>query len=37
MVAGYQPIMPIFQGQVSEEQVLQLIAYLKTLEPTKAP
>ena len=32
MVAGYQPIMPIFQGQVSEEQVLQLIAYLKTLK-----
>lgn len=37
LVAGYQPIMPIFQGQVSEEQVLQLIAYLKTLQPTKAP
>ncbi len=28
---GYQPIMPNFQGQVSEEQVLQLIAYIKSL------
>jgi cytochrome c oxidase subunit II len=37
MTEGYQPIMPIFQGQVSEEQVLQLIAYLKTLQSTKAP
>ena len=25
--------MPTFQGQVSEEQVLQLIAYIKSLKP----
>jgi len=31
MVAGYQPIMPTFQGQVSEEQILQLIAYIKSI------
>ncbi len=31
IVAGYQPIMPTFRGQVSEEQVLQLIAYIKSL------
>jgi cytochrome c oxidase subunit 2 len=28
---GYDPIMPSFQGQLSEEQVLQLISYLKSL------
>jgi cytochrome c oxidase subunit 2 len=31
LVAGFQPIMPTFQGQVSEEQLLQLIAYIKSL------
>ncbi|HEY2431804.1 MAG TPA: cytochrome c oxidase subunit II [Vicinamibacterales bacterium] len=31
IVAGYQPIMPTFQGLVSEEQLLQLIAYVKSL------
>ncbi|HEX9371388.1 MAG TPA: cytochrome c oxidase subunit II [Roseiflexaceae bacterium] len=31
IVAGYGPIMPSFQGQVSEEQILQLIAYIKSL------
>jgi cytochrome c oxidase subunit 2 len=34
IVLGYQPIMPTFQGTVSEENLLQLIAYIKTL---KAP
>jgi cytochrome c oxidase subunit II len=28
---NYPPIMPTFQGQVNEEQVLQLIAYVKSL------
>ena len=32
VVAGYQPIMPSFQGQVSEEGLLQLISYIKGLE-----
>lgn len=31
IVAGYQPIMPSFQGQITEEGVLQLIAYIKSL------
>jgi cytochrome c oxidase subunit 2 len=31
IVQGFGPIMPTFQGQVSEDQVLQLIAYLKSL------
>lgn len=30
-VAGFQPIMPTFQGQVSEEQLLQLVAYIKSI------
>jgi len=31
IVAGYEPIMPNFKGQVSEEQVSQLVAYIKSL------
>ena len=31
LVAGFGPIMPTFQGQVSEDQLLQLIAYIKSL------
>jgi cytochrome c oxidase subunit 2 len=31
IVAGYQPVMPTYQGQLSEEEVMQLIAYLKNL------
>ncbi len=33
IVAGYQPIMPPYQGQLTEEQLLQLIAYLQSLPP----
>ena len=39
-MAGYEPVMPTFQGQVSEEGLLQLIAYVKSLakpEETAAP
>jgi cytochrome c oxidase subunit II len=31
IVSGFQPIMPTFQGLVSEEQLLQLIAYVRAL------
>ncbi len=31
VVAGYQPIMPTFQGRISDEQLYQLIAYIKSL------
>ncbi|HEY0781556.1 MAG TPA: cytochrome c oxidase subunit II [Thermoanaerobaculia bacterium] len=31
VVLGYQPVMPTFQGQVSEEQLAQLVAYVKSL------
>jgi cytochrome c oxidase subunit 2 len=31
IVEGFQPIMPTFKGQVTEEQLVQLIAYIKSL------
>ena len=31
IVAGYQPIMPTFKGQLDEEDLIQLIAYIKGL------
>ena len=36
IVQGYDAIMPSFQGQLSEEQVLQLIAYIKSLDDPRA-
>jgi cytochrome c oxidase subunit 2 len=36
VVAGYQPVMPTFKGQVNEEQLLQLITYIKSLGGTAA-
>jgi cytochrome c oxidase subunit 2 len=36
VVQGYQPVMPVFQGMVSEEQVMQLVAYIKSLAGTPA-
>ena len=35
VVAGFQPIMPTFQGQISEENLMQLIAYVKALKPAQ--
>ena len=32
VTAGFQPIMPTFQGLVSEEGLLQLIEYVKSLK-----
>jgi cytochrome c oxidase subunit II len=32
VVAGFQPIMPTFQGLVTEEQLLELIEYVKSLK-----
>jgi cytochrome c oxidase subunit 2 len=36
MVAGFQPLMPTFQGLISEEGLLQLVAYIKTLSKPSA-
>jgi cytochrome c oxidase subunit 2 len=32
VVAGFMPLMPTFQGQISEEQLLQLVAYIRSLD-----
>lgn len=36
IVNGYQPNMPTFQGQVSEDALLQLLAYIKSLSKGEA-
>lgn len=35
VAAGYQPVMPTYEGQIDEEGILQLIAYIKGLVPSK--
>ena len=37
VVAGYQRIMPTFKGQVTEEEVLQLIAFIRSLGTGDTP
>jgi cytochrome c oxidase subunit 2 len=36
VVSGYQPVMPTYQGLVSEEGLMQLIAYIQSLEEPAA-
>lgn len=35
-VVGYAPVMPTFQGQLEEQQILQLTAYIKSLVKPEA-
>jgi len=37
IVAGYPPIMPTFKGLISEEGLLQIIAYLKSQKREERP
>ncbi|HEX8169331.1 MAG TPA: cytochrome c oxidase subunit II [Thermoanaerobaculia bacterium] len=40
IAAGFQPIMPTFQGQVNEDDLLRLIAYVRTIgsgQPNATP
>jgi cytochrome c oxidase subunit 2 len=37
LVNGFGPIMPTFQGQVSEEQLLQILAFIKSLQSETQP
>jgi cytochrome c oxidase subunit II len=37
MVEGFPPLMPVYQGMVTEEQLLQLIAYIKSLAAAAGP
>jgi cytochrome c oxidase subunit 2 len=32
IVQGYQPIMPLFQGAITEENLMQLVAYVESLK-----
>ena len=31
IAAGYEPVMPSFEGRIDEAQLLQLVAYIKSL------
>lgn len=33
VVAGYQPVMPVFQGLINEDGLSQILAYIKSLGP----
>lgn len=37
IVARYPPVMPTFQGQLTEEQILDLTAYIKSLQSQPVP
>jgi cytochrome c oxidase subunit 2 len=37
VVAGYAPIMPSFAGQIGEEDLVKLVAYLESLSPQAPP
>jgi cytochrome c oxidase subunit II len=37
IVAGYQPLMPSFQGQLTEEQIIALTTYIKSLQNEPTP
>lgn len=36
LVEGFGPIMPTFQGQISEDQLVQILAYIKSLQIANA-
>jgi cytochrome c oxidase subunit 2 len=35
IVEGYEPIMPVFEGQISEQSLLQIVSYIKSLSETE--
>jgi cytochrome c oxidase subunit II len=37
IAAGFQPIMPTFQGQVSEDDLIRLLSYVRTLGADQKP
>jgi cytochrome c oxidase subunit 2 len=37
VVQGWEPIMPTFKGQVNEEEIIQLINYIRSLERGRTP
>lgn len=37
VVVGFEPVMPTYRGQIGEEEILALLAYIKSLDGTEAP
>jgi cytochrome c oxidase subunit 2 len=37
VVHGWEPIMPTFKGQADEEELIKLIAFIKSLKPGRTP
>jgi cytochrome c oxidase subunit 2 len=37
VVAGFEPIMPAFQGVMPEQDLLELVAFIKALQPGGTP
>jgi len=37
IVAGYENIMPTFKGQISEEEIIEIIGFIKSLTPGAMP
>jgi len=37
IAAGFQPVMPVFKGQVSEDDLIRLLAYVRTLGAEQKP
>jgi cytochrome c oxidase subunit 2 len=37
IVAGYKPIMPTFQGLISDDQLNALVAYVKSISQQQKP
>ena len=35
VAAGYQPIMPSFQGMIGEDELIRLVAYVKSLATSR--
>jgi cytochrome c oxidase subunit 2 len=36
IAAGYEPVMPSYEGKISEDQLVQITAYIKSLAPAEA-
>ena len=36
VVSGFQPVMPTFKGQLTDEQIDCLVAYVKSLNPSNS-
>ena len=36
IVAGYEPVMPSYEGKISEDELVQITAYIKSLAPAEA-